>query len=505
MIAKIPQALDALRAGRPVIVADDENRENEGDVILAAQSASQKWLAWTVAHTSGYICAPMTNEIADRLELPVMVPANEDPRGTNYTVSVDAADRTSTGISASDRANTLRTLAAPGSTASSVRRPGHILPLRARDGGVRERGGHTEAAVELLRLAGLTPVAAICELVADDGEMMRLPDLVKLGAREGIPVVTIPALIDYLNARENRLAHDTTGNAPAKAAAASGATGYAVVTGAPVTPEGHLVEGTGAAGAPQATAEAATGDDALDTPRVTFQVATRIPTRHGPLTVRAYRDRATGADHLAIIAGTPGRQSLVRVHSECLTGEVLGSLKCECGPQLDASLDAIAREGGVVVYLRGHEGRGIGLINKLRAYRLQEDGLDTVDANVALGLPVDARDYGAAAAILADLGIESVRLLTNNPEKQRQLEAHGIRVAERVPLVIPAGPYNAGYLATKRDRMGHLLPADGEPGAAPTPNRAAHPAHTQTASVGDAEEAAPAGDAEAIPAGAASA
>lgn len=423
-LASIPEALAALRAGRPVLVADNENRENEGDVILAAQTASQEWLAWTVAHTSGYICAPLTNEIADRLELPVMVPDNEDPRGTNYTVSVDAANRMSTGISASDRANTLRTLAAPGSTARSLRRPGHILPLRARDGGVRERDGHTEAAVDLMRLAGLAPVAAICEVVAADGEMMRLPELLELGDREGIPVITIPALIDHLNTRD---AHAAAGDddTPARS--------------------------------PESTPAGA--EEPWDAPRVTFQVSTRIPTVHGPLTVRAYRDRATGADHLAILAGTPGPESLVRVHSECLTGEVLDSLKCECGPQLETALDRIGREGGVVVYLRGHEGRGIGLINKLRAYRLQEDGLDTVDANTALGLPVDARDYGAAAAILADLGITRVRLLTNNPEKQRQLEEHGIQVVERVPLVIPAGPDNAGYLAAKRDRMGHLLPA----------------------------------------------
>jgi len=426
-LATIPDALAALRAGRPVIVADDESRENEGDVILAAASASQEWIAWTVAHTSGYICAPMTNEIADRLNLPVMVVDNEDPRGTNYTISVDASDRLSTGISAADRAHTLRVLADPDAVPDSLHRPGHILPLRARDGGVRERPGHTEAAVDLLKLAGMPPVGAICEIVADDGEMMRLPGLIELGEREDVPVITIAALIEHLTAVQ--------GDAPLEPAA--------------VAPESS---------------------------RVIFQVATTVPTSHGPFVLRAYRDRMTGADHVAVIAGEPGDGALVRVHSECLTGEVFGSLKCECGPQLDAALDTIQRDGGVVVYLRGHEGRGIGLINKLRAYKLQEEGLDTFDANLALGLPVDARDYGAAAAILDDLGIRSVRLLTNNPEKERQLAGHGIRVVEQVPLVVGAGPFNEGYLETKRDRMGHTLPETVFEGTVPTD--AAGPAGT---------------------------
>ncbi|MCX7520950.1 GTP cyclohydrolase II [Microbacterium sp. STN6] len=408
-LASIPDVLVALRAGLPVIVADNESRENEGDVILAAELATQEWIAWTVKHSSGFICAPMTNEIADRLDLPVMVVDNEDDRGTNYTVSVDAANRLSTGISAADRAHTLRVLADGASTPSSVHRPGHIMPLRARDGGVRERDGHTEAAVDLLKLAGLTPVAAISEIVADDGEMMRLPGLIELGEREGVLVTTIGALLAYLEEF-----HCDTPLEPVAA-----------------TPESS---------------------------RVIFEVSTTVPTSHGPFVMRAYRDRMTGADHVAIVAGEPHDGTLVRVHSECLTGEAFGSLKCECGPQLDAALDTIQRDGGIVIYLRGHEGRGIGLTNKLRAYRLQEDGLDTFDANLALGLPVDARDYGAAAAILDDLGIASVRLLTNNPEKERQLGDHGIRVLERVPLVVGAGPYNEAYLETKRDRMGHSLP-----------------------------------------------
>ena len=411
-LSTIPEALAALRAGRPVIVADDENRENEGDAIMAAEFATQEWIAWMVRHTSGFLCAPMTNAAADRLELPLMTERNEDVRGTAYTISVDAADRTSTGISAADRAHTLRVLADPASSPDRLIRPGHILPLRAVDGGVRERAGHTEAAVDLMLLAGLSPVGVIGEIVADDGEMMRLPGLIELGARDGLPVTTVEALVEWMDEWH-------TGQA---------------LTGAPaVVPESSRVE---------------------------FEVETSLPTDHGVFTVRAYRDRSTGADHVAIIAGDPANDAagaVVRVHSECLTGEAFGSLKCECGPQLDTALSEIQERGGVVVYLRGHEGRGIGLINKLRAYRLQEDGLDTLDANLALGLPIDARDYGAATAILADLGIDTVRLLTNNPEKVRQLESHGIRVAERLPLVVGVGAVNTGYLDTKRRRMGHAI------------------------------------------------
>lgn len=413
-LADIPTALQSLREGRPIIVADDEGRENEGDVIIAAESASQEWVAWMVRHSSGFICAPMTNEIADRLELPPMVAHNEDPRGTAYTVSVDAADRLSTGISASDRAHTLRVLADPTATPARLHRPGHILPLRAVDGGVRERDGHTEASVDLCKLAGLIPVAAISEIVADDGEMERLPGLIALGEREGVPVITIEALVRFMS--------EMACEADPKAVVA--------------VPESS---------------------------RVTFEVETTVPTEHGSFRVRAYRDRSTGADHVAWIAdgpdgAAPGDGALVRVHSECLTGEAFGSLKCECGPQLQAALDTVEEQGGIVIYLRGHEGRGIGLINKLRAYRLQEDGFDTLDANIALGLPADARDYGAAHGILKDLGISSVRLLSNNPEKARQLRERGVTVTELVPLVVGVGELNEGYLDAKRDRMGHALP-----------------------------------------------
>jgi 3,4-dihydroxy 2-butanone 4-phosphate synthase/GTP cyclohydrolase II len=407
-LSTIPEALEALRAGRPVIVADDENRENEGDVILSAQLASPEWIAWTVRWSSGFICAPMPAEWADRLDLPPMVEVNEDARGTAYTVSVDAADRQSTGISASDRAHTLNVLADPGSKPSSVIRPGHILPLRAVDGGVRERGGHTEAAVELMRLAGLEPVGAIAEVVAEDGSMMRLPGLIELGARDGVHVITIEQLIGYLDEHE------------------------------PIDAAAHTTHKR----------------------RVSLRAEANVTTAHGDFRFLAYKDRVTGTDHLAVVSGDLTESPLVRVHSECLTGEAFDSLKCECGPQLDAALDAIATQGGVVVYMRGHEGRGIGLINKLRAYSLQERGLDTVDANLALGLPADARDYAAAAGILADLGIEKVRLLTNNTDKVAQLRDFGLDIVEQVPLLVGVGPNNHQYLATKRDRMGHIIDED---------------------------------------------
>ncbi|GAA1862699.1 GTP cyclohydrolase II [Microbacterium koreense] len=408
-LSTIPHALEALAAGRPVIVADDENRENEGDIILSAEKATPEWLAWTIRWSSGFLCAPMPGDWADRLDLPPMVAHNEDSRSTAYTVSVDAADRISTGISAADRAHTLNVLANPDSTPASVIRPGHILPLRAVDGGVRERAGHTEAAVELMRLAGLQPVGAIGEVVADDGSMMRLPGLIEMGAREDIPVITIEQLIAYLDEIEP----------------------------ADVVPQ------------------------PAHRRRVSLRAESTVPTTHGEMRFLAYKDRTTGTDHVAIVSGDlTEAPPLVRVHSECLTGEAFGSLKCECGPQLDAALEAIARDGGVVVYMRGHEGRGIGLINKLRAYSLQERGLDTVDANLALGLPADARDYAAAAGILADLGVERVRLLTNNTDKVTQLRDLGLEVVEQVPLLVGVGPNNHQYLETKRDRMGHIIDGD---------------------------------------------
>jgi 3,4-dihydroxy 2-butanone 4-phosphate synthase/GTP cyclohydrolase II len=407
-LSTIPEALEALRQGKPVIVADDENRENEGDAIISAALATPEWIAWIVRHSSGFICAPLPGEWADRLDLPPMVPVNQDARGTAYTVSVDAADRQSTGISASDRAHTLNVLADAASTPSSVIRPGHILPLRAVDGGVRERAGHTEAAVDLMRLAGLPPVGGICEIVSDDGSMMRLPGLLELGETDGLPVITIEQLIAYLDEVEPT---DAAASGPRR--------------------------------------------------RVSLRAEALVPTSHGVFRFLAYRDRISGTDHLAVVSGELTEEApLVRVHSECLTGEAFGSLKCECGPQLHAALDVIEQDGGIVIYMRGHEGRGIGLINKLRAYSLQERGLDTVDANLALGLPADARDYAAAAGILSDLGVARVRLLTNNTDKVAQLRGLGVDVVEQVPLIVGVGPANQGYLETKRDRMGHII-ADG--------------------------------------------
>ncbi|MBW8762281.1 MAG: GTP cyclohydrolase II [Microbacterium sp.] len=402
-LSTIPEAIEALRAGRPVLVADDENRENEGDVILSAELATPEWVAWTVRWSSGFICAPMPTDLADALNLQPMVAVSEDARSTAYTISVDAASGVTTGISAHDRAHTLNVLANPQSGAGDLIRPGHVLPLRAVDGGVRERSGHTEAAVDLMKLAGLRPVGAIAEVVAEDGSMMRMPGLIELGARDGVPVITIEQLIAHLNEIDPEGASTTT------------------------------------------------------TRRVSLRADATVPTSHGTFRFLAYKDRVSGTDHIAVVKGEPGETALVRVHSECLTGEAFGSLKCECGPQLDAALDAIEQEGGVVIYMRGHEGRGIGLINKLRAYSLQEEGLDTVDANLALGLPADAREYAAAAGILADLGISKVRLLTNNTDKVNQLRSLGLDVIEQVPLIVGVGPNNHQYLETKRDRMGHII------------------------------------------------
>jgi len=394
----VEDAVAVLRVGRPVLVTDAADRENEGDVILAGETLTAEWMAWTIRHSSGYVCAPMSEERADVLQLPLMVADNADPLRTAYTVTVDARVGVTTGISAADRAHTVRTLAAQGTLPGDLIRPGHVVPLRARPGGVLERAGHTEAAVDLCRLAGLEPVAAIAELVHDDGSMMRRPDVLALARQHSLPVLTIEQLVAW------RSVHD----------------------------------------------------------RVTRVVQTTLPTGDGVFTVLGYRDLLTGAEHLALVSprGPVGASPLVRLHSECLTGDVLGSQRCDCGPQLAAALSRVADEGGVVLYLRGHEGRGIGLLDKLRAYALQDQGLDTVDAQTALGLPVDSREYAAGAAILADLGLASVRLLTNNPLKVAGLRHHGVDVAALEPLAVPATLANAGYLRTKRDRMGHHLDLD---------------------------------------------
>ena len=405
-LSTIEEALTALREGKPVLVADAENRENEGDAIMAAEFATEEWIAWIVRNTSGYLCAPMTEQMANHLELPLMTIANQDTLRTQYTVSVDASSGVTTGISAADRARTLQVLADPTSTPESLIRPGHILPLRAHQGGVLARQGHTEATVDLLKLAGLTPVGVIAEMVSADGSMTRLPELKEIGAREGLPVITIEQIVTYRRAQED-------------------------------FPEETVND------------------------RIRFEAEAKLPTIHGDFRVRGYYDTRTTADHVAIIAGNPtGDDVLIRMHSECITGEAFGSLKCECGPQLDFALEQIANdpEGGIVIYLRGQEGRGIGLLNKLKAYALQDTGLDTVDANLALGLPSENREYGAAVSILRDLGVNSVRLMTNNPAKSDFLNKAGIKVNSYVPIIVGEAAQNQQYLETKRARMGHIIP-----------------------------------------------
>ncbi|MEN9955095.1 MAG: hypothetical protein RLZZ41_759 [Actinomycetota bacterium] len=405
-LATIEQALEALKAGKPVLVVDHRNRENEGDAIMAAQFASPEWISWMVNHTSGFLCAPMSESLANRLDLPLMTNNNQDRYRTQYTVSVDAASGVTTGISAADRAQTLRILADVNSQPGHLIRPGHIIPLRAHPDGVFGRPGHTEATVDLLKLAGLTPVGVIAEMVSADGTMMRLPELQEVGAKEGLPVISIGQIFDY---REQ--------------------------------------------------AEPIPSDDSVS--RIRFEAEAKMPSTHGAFKVRGYYDTKTTAEHVAIIAGEPNHENvLVRMHSECITGEAFGSKKCECGPQLDFALDKIAADpkGGVVIYLRGQEGRGIGLLNKLKAYALQDQGMDTVEANLALGLPSEAREYGAAVSILRDLGIKSVRLMSNNPAKIEALEAAGIVVNEYVPIVVGQQDENAEYMETKREKMGHMIP-----------------------------------------------
>jgi 3,4-dihydroxy 2-butanone 4-phosphate synthase/GTP cyclohydrolase II len=397
-LATVPEALAELRAGRPVLVVDDEHRENEGDVVLAAQALTDEWLAWTIRHSSGYVCAPMTGDRADELALPLMVSDNRDPLRTAYTVTVDAAQGVTTGISAADRARTIRLLADEAATTDAFVRPGHVVPLRAKAGGVLERPGHTEAAVDLCRLAGLAPVGAIAELVHDDGTMMRLPAVRDLAAEHGLLVLTIADLVRW------RQRHD----------------------------------------------------------RVDQLAETVLPTRHGAFRAIGFRDRLTGDEHVALVSprGIPSMAPLVRLHSECLTGDAFGSWRCDCGPQLERSLERVASSGGAVVYLRGHEGRGVGLVAKLQAYALQDDGLDTIDAQTELGLPVDAREYAAGAAILTALGIDGVRLLTNNPAKVQALRELGVGVVGVERLQVASTPDNHAYLRAKCDRMGHDLVLD---------------------------------------------
>jgi 3,4-dihydroxy 2-butanone 4-phosphate synthase/GTP cyclohydrolase II len=396
--APIEQAIADIAAGKAVVVVDDADRENEGDLVFAAEKATPDLLAFMVRHTSGVICVPMEGPDLDRLELPPMYHVNQERKGTAYSVSVDAREGVTTGISAADRAHTIRVLADPTTTADDLARPGHVFPLRYKPGGVLRRAGHTEAAVDLARLAGLRPAGAICEIVNEDGTMARLPELEVFCAEHGLTLVSIADLIAYRYAHERQV---------------------------------------------RAVAEA------------------RIPTAYGEFRAVGFESVVDGTDHIALVRGEigEGRDVLVRVHSECLTGDVFGSRRCDCGPQLDAALQAVAQQGrGIVLYVRGHEGRGIGLMHKLQAYQLQDRGIDTVDANLELGLPADARDYGTGAQILAELGVRSMRLLTNNPSKRKGLEGYGLQVLGRVPLPVRPTPENIRYLRTKRDRMGHDLP-----------------------------------------------
>lgn len=395
----IDRAIADIAAGRAVVVIDDEDRENEGDLIFAAELATAELIAFMVRYTSGYICVPITEAEADRLDLPPMSRINSDPRGTAYTVTVDAKTGVGTGISAADRARTIRLLADPLASSADFSRPGHVVPLRARDGGVLVRPGHTEAAVDLARLAGLTPAGVLCEIVSEKDPlgMARTDELCAFAAEHGLALVTIADLIAYRRQRESQI---------------------------------------------RKVADA------------------RLPLPQGEFRAIGYQSTVTGRELIALVYGDigDGRDVLTRVHSECLTGDVFSSLRCDCGPQLHAALDAVAAEGrGVVLYIRGHEGRGIGLLDKLRAYELQDSGSDTVDANLALGLPSDAREYGTGAQVLADLGISSMRLLTNNPAKRAGLEGYGLEIVERVPLPASVNPENVRYLTTKRDRMGHHL------------------------------------------------
>jgi 3,4-dihydroxy 2-butanone 4-phosphate synthase/GTP cyclohydrolase II len=394
----VERAIADIAAGRAVVVVDDEDRENEGDIIFAAAKATPELMAFTIRYSSGVICVPMPAEMLDRLEIPLMTPHNKDKLRTAYTISVDARDGVSTGISAADRAHTVRVLADSATEPWEITRPGHVFPLRYREGGVLVRRGHTEAAVDLATLAGLTPAGVLVEIVNDDGTMKRAPELRAFADEHGLAMISIEDLVRHRRRTEN------------------------------------LVE------------------------RV---ARTRLPTRHGDFTAYGYRITVDGSEHIALVHGdiTGPEPVLTRVHSECLTGDVFGSHRCDCGPQLDEALERIAREGrGVVVYLRGHEGRGIGLVAKLQAYQLQDGGRDTVDANLDLGLPADARHYGTATQVLRDLKVQSVRLLTNNPDKVTNLEDFGVPVAERVPLTPHPNDHNLAYLLTKRDRMGHDLP-----------------------------------------------
>jgi 3,4-dihydroxy 2-butanone 4-phosphate synthase/GTP cyclohydrolase II len=398
--APIDDVIAAIARGEMVVIVDDEDRENEGDLIMAAEHVTAEKLAFIIRHTSGVVVAPLTGERCDDLRLPMMVDHNTESHRTAFTVSVDLLEGTSTGISAADRALTIRALADGTVGYQAFARPGHVFPLRAREGGVLKRAGHTEAAVDLARMAGCEPAGVICEIQNDDGTMARLPQLIEFCREHNLLLSSIAALVEWRRHKE------------------------------------RLVERIGSA---------------------------RVPTQWGEFECVAYRSTIDGIEHLAFVRGDIGSGApvLTRVHSECLTGDVFGSLRCDCGDQLSAALQLIAKnEHGVLVYLRGHEGRGIGIGHKIRAYSLQDQGVDTVDANTQLGLPVDSREYGIGAQILADLGAQELRLMTNNPAKYGGIAGYGLRVVERVPIVVTMTDENRAYLSTKRDRLGHLFAAD---------------------------------------------
>ncbi|GGC59035.1 bifunctional 3,4-dihydroxy-2-butanone-4-phosphate synthase/GTP cyclohydrolase II [Hoyosella rhizosphaerae] len=399
----VERAIADIAAGKAVVVVDDEDRENEGDLIFAAEKATPELVAFMVRYTSGYLCVPLDGADCDRLGLPPMFATNQDKHQTAYTVTVDAKEGIGTGISAADRATTMQLLADPAARPEDFTRPGHVVPLRAKEGGVMRRPGHTEAAVDLARLAGLRPAGAICEIVSqkDEGHMAQTDELRVFADDHNLSMISIADLIAWRRKNEK-----------------------------------HVVR----------VAEA------------------RIPTPYGEFRAVGFRSIYDDVEHVALVTGDiagadgSGADVLVRVHSECLTGDIFGSLRCDCGPQLDAAMRMVADEGrGIVLYMRGHEGRGIGLMHKLQAYQLQDSGSDTVDANLALGLPADARDYGTGAQILVDLGVTSMRLLTNNPAKRVGLDGYGLSITERVQMPIRANSENIHYLRTKRDRMGHHL------------------------------------------------
>jgi 3,4-dihydroxy 2-butanone 4-phosphate synthase/GTP cyclohydrolase II len=398
----IENAIDAIARGEAVVVVDDANRENEGDLIIAAEKTTPDTMAFMVRHTSGVICMPLEGTRLDELQLPMMVAENTTAYRTAFTVSVDAKRGTTTGISAADRTTTVHALIAAETRPDDLARPGHIFPLRYREGGVLKRAGHTEAAVDLARLAGLSPAGVLAEVVNDDGTMSRLPELERFAAEHGLAMISIADLIRYRRHREKLV---------------------------------------------RRISEA------------------RIPTKYGEFTAYVFESLLDGTEHMAFVRGEVAGKSnvLVRVHSECLTGDVFGSIRCDCGLQLDLALERVAEEDeGVIVYLRGHEGRGIGLGHKLRAYTLQDQGRDTVEANVELGFPIDSREYGIGSQILVDLGITTMRVMTNNPAKYGGLEGYGLEIVERVPLRSRPTDENIAYLRAKQEKMGHLLEIEDE-------------------------------------------